>query len=100
MCTMLESKITEFYSSQKKSSDQKLIFIADDKSLIFIKPYGKIITTNNTRKANTRQIKTGNCITIESVLRNKVDINISWYDVYGDEQNQKYTISTGSVIDL
>ena len=39
-------------------------------------------------------------ITIESALRNKVDLNISWYDVHGEQQSQQYTISAGSVIEF
>lgn len=39
-------------------------------------------------------------ITIESVTRNKVNLNISWYDIHGEQQSQKYTLSTGSVIEF
>jgi len=46
------------------------------------------------------RLKNASCITIESVLRNKVNLNVSWYDVHGQEQNQKYSISAGSVIEF
>ncbi len=46
------------------------------------------------------RLRQASCITIESALRNKVSLNISWYDVHGEEQNQKYTISAGSVIEF
>ncbi|MCE9651660.1 MAG: hypothetical protein K8Q89_01160 [Nitrosarchaeum sp.] len=46
------------------------------------------------------RLRHASCITIESALRNKVDLNISWYDIHGIEQNQKYTISAGSVIEF
>jgi len=46
------------------------------------------------------RIKQASCITVESALRNKVILNISWYDVHGEEQTQKYTISAGSVIEF
>ena len=46
------------------------------------------------------RLRQASCITIESALRNKVDLNISWYDIHGEEQNQKYTISAGSVIEF
>jgi hypothetical protein len=46
------------------------------------------------------RLRNASCITIESALRNKVDMNISWYDVHGEEQSQKYTISAGSVIEF
>ncbi len=39
-------------------------------------------------------------ITIESALRNKVNLDIAWYDVHGVQQNQKFTISAGSVIEF
>ena len=46
------------------------------------------------------RLKQASCITIESALRNKVNLNISWYDVHGKEQNQKYTLQAGSVIEF
>ena len=46
------------------------------------------------------RLRQANNITIESARRNKVDLNISWYDVHGKEQNQKYTIPAGSVIEF
>lgn len=39
-------------------------------------------------------------ITVESAIRNKVSLNVSWYDVHGKQQNQKYTISAGSTIEF
>ena len=39
-------------------------------------------------------------ITIESALRNRVNLDIAWYDVHGVQQNQKFTISAGSVIEF
>ncbi len=46
------------------------------------------------------RLRQASCIKVESALRNKVDLNISWYDIHGIEQNQKYTISAGSVIEF
>ncbi len=46
------------------------------------------------------RLKNASCITVESALRNKVNLNVSWYDVHGQEQNQKYSISAGSVIEF
>ena len=46
------------------------------------------------------RLRQASCITVESALRNKVSLNISWYDVHGEEQSQKYTISAGSVIEF
>ena len=46
------------------------------------------------------RLKQASCIKVESALRNKVDLNVSWYDIHGKEQSQKYTISAGSVIEF
>jgi hypothetical protein len=46
------------------------------------------------------RLKQASCITVESAIRNKVNLNISWYDVHGEEQSQKYSIAAGSVIEL
>lgn len=46
------------------------------------------------------RLRHASCITIESALRNKVNLNISWYDVHGKEQNQKFALSAGSVIEF
>ena len=39
-------------------------------------------------------------ITVQSAVRNKVSLNVSWYDVHGEQQSQEYTIPTGSVIEF
>ena len=39
-------------------------------------------------------------ITVQSAVRNKVNLNIAWYDVHGKAQNQEYTILTGSTIEF
>ena len=39
-------------------------------------------------------------IEIESAVRNKVNLNISWYDIHGEPQSQKYTIPAGSIIEF
>ncbi len=46
------------------------------------------------------RLKHANCTAVESVQRNTVNLNVSWYDVDGQEQNQKYSISAGSVIEF
>ena len=46
------------------------------------------------------RLRQANHITVESALRNKVNLNIAWYDVHGEQQNQKFTISAGSVIEF
>ena len=54
----------------------------------------------HTEKPIQDRLRQASCITIESALRNKVNINVSWYDVHGEEQSQKYAISAGSVIEF
>ena len=46
------------------------------------------------------RLKQASHITVESAVRNKVSLNVSWYDVHGEEQHQSYTISAGSVIEF
>jgi len=46
------------------------------------------------------RIRQASSITIESAIRNKVSLNVFWYDVHGEQQSQKYSISAGSVIEF
>jgi len=46
------------------------------------------------------RLRQASSITVESALRNKVNLNVSWYDVHGEEQSQRYVISSGSVIEF
>jgi len=46
------------------------------------------------------RLRQASCITVESAVRNKVNLNISWYDVHGEEQSQKYSIPAGSAIEF
>ena len=39
-------------------------------------------------------------ITVESAVRNKVSLNISWYDIHGKLQSQKYVIPAGNTIEF
>ncbi len=39
-------------------------------------------------------------IEIESAVRNKVNLSISWYDIHGEQQSQKYVIPAGSIIEF
>jgi len=57
-------------------------------------------TTTIQEKPIQDRLRHASCIKVESALRNKVDLNLSWYDVHGEEQSQKYTISAGSVIEF
>ena len=46
------------------------------------------------------RLRQANHITIESARRNKVDLNISWYDVHGENHTEKYSIAEGSRIEF
>lgn len=46
------------------------------------------------------RLKQASHITIQSAVRNKVNLNVFWYDVYGEQQSQKYTISAGDTIEF
>jgi len=37
-------------------------------------------------------------IEVESVTRNELGLKISWYDAYGENQTQEYSLSKGSII--
>lgn len=61
----------------------------------------KTINENTVQeKPIQERLRQASSITIESALRNKVNLNVSWYDVHGEQQNQKFTISAGSVIEF
>ena len=60
----------------------------------------KTLQETTIQKPIQDRIRQASSIKIESALRNKVNMNISWYDVHGEEQTQKYTISAGSVIEF
>lgn len=53
-----------------------------------------------TEKPIQDRLRQASHITVESALRNKVNLNISWYDIHGEQQNQEYIISAGSVIEF
>lgn len=60
----------------------------------------KEVVIENVEKPIQDRLRQASCITVESALRNKVNLNIAWYDVHGQEQNQKFTVPAGSVIEL
>jgi len=60
----------------------------------------KLPSSTTQEKPIQDRLKHASCITVESALRNKVNLNVSWYDVHGEEQSQKYSISAGSVIEF
>ena len=63
------------------------------------KHYVQEVTTTQEKPIQDR-LKHASCITVESAVRNKVNLNVSWYDVHGEEQSQKYSISAGSIIEF
>jgi hypothetical protein len=60
----------------------------------------KTTKENITEKSIQDRLRQASHITVESALRNKVNLNITWYDVHGEQQSQKFTISAGSVIEF
>lgn len=46
------------------------------------------------------RLKQSSHIIVESAIRNKVSLNVFWYDVHGEQQSQKYVISAGSTIEF
>ncbi len=46
------------------------------------------------------RIKMAHSIKIESAKRNKLDLKVSWCDVHGKEQSQRFSVSAGSIIEF
>jgi len=63
------------------------------------KQSGQEVTTVQEKPIQDR-LRHASCIKVESAMRNKVNLNVSWYDGHGEEQSQKYSISAGSTIEF
>ena len=59
-----------------------------------------ILETTILEKPIQDRLRQASHITIESALRNKVNLNISWYNIHGEQQSQKYTIAAGTMIEF
>ena len=46
------------------------------------------------------RLKQSSHITVESAVRNNVNLNVFWYERHGEQQNLKYVICTGSTIEF
>ena len=46
------------------------------------------------------RIKMAHTIKVESAMRRKVALKISWYDVHGENHIQHYSLNEGSTIEL
>lgn len=46
------------------------------------------------------RIKMAHTIQVESAMRHKVSLKISWYDVHGENHTQNYSLNEGSTIEL
>ena len=46
------------------------------------------------------RIKMAHTIKVESALKRKVGLKISWYDVHGKNHTQHYSLTEGSTIEL
>jgi len=60
----------------------------------------EIIEKQSSPKPIQDRLRQASHIEVESAIRNKVSLNISWYDIHGEQQSQKYTLPTGSVIEF
>jgi hypothetical protein len=59
-----------------------------------------ILETTILEKPIQDRLRQASHITVESALRNKVNLNISWYNIHGEQQSQKYTIAAGTMIEF
>ena len=59
-----------------------------------------ILETTVLEKPIQDRLRQASHITVESALRNKVNLNISWYNIHGEQQSQKYTIAAGTMIEF
>ena len=46
------------------------------------------------------RIKMAHTIEVESAMRRKVGLKISWYDVHGENHTQNYSLNEGSTVEL
>ncbi|MDH3617423.1 MAG: hypothetical protein OES14_01810 [Nitrosopumilus sp.] len=46
------------------------------------------------------RIKMAHTIEVESAMRRKVALKVSWYDVHGENHTQHYSLNEGSTIEL
>ena len=46
------------------------------------------------------RIQMAHTIEVESATRNELELKISWYDAFGENQTQEYSLSKGSIIEF
>ena len=46
------------------------------------------------------RIQMAHTIEVGSATRKELGLKISWYDVYGENQTQEYSLSKGSIIEF
>jgi hypothetical protein len=46
------------------------------------------------------RIKMAHTIEVESAMRRKVSLKVSWYDVHGENHTNHYSLNEGSTIEL
>lgn len=46
------------------------------------------------------RIKMAHTIEVDSAIRRKLELKVSWYDVHGNNHTQKYSLTEGSKIEL
>ena len=59
-----------------------------------------LIVTSMSEIQLSDRIKMAHSIKVESAMRRKLVLRVSWYDVKGQSHTQKYSLEEGSVIEL
>jgi len=48
----------------------------------------------------SNRIKMAHTIEVESAVRKKLTLKVSWYDVHGENHTQHYSINEGTIIEF
>jgi hypothetical protein len=48
----------------------------------------------------SERIKMAHTIEVESAVRRKVALKVSWYDIHGENHSNHYSLNEGSTIEL
>ena len=59
-----------------------------------------LIVTSMSEIQLSERIKMAHSIKVESAMRGKLALRVSWYDIKGGSHTQKYSLEEGSVIEF
>lgn len=48
----------------------------------------------------SERIRMAHTIEVQSAMRRRVSLKVSWYDVHGENHTQNYSLNEGSTIEL